>query len=64
MLGDQAMQQWIDMANSVVNPTLFVLDGLEIEDWARPTRGRIIINGNPPHRHEEYAIIIVLPSPE
>jgi len=52
------------MANFVVNPTSFMPDGLVIEDWARPTRGRIITNGNPPHRPKEYAIVTVLPSPE
>ena len=35
-----------------------------MEDWARPARARIIISGNSPHRHEEYAIVIVLPPPE
>jgi hypothetical protein len=40
-----------------------VPDGLEIEDWARPTRGRIIISGNPPRRHDEYAIITLTPPP-
>jgi hypothetical protein len=52
------------MANFVVDPVPFVPTGLEVEDWARPARGRIIINGNPPHRHEEYAIITVHPPPQ
>ena len=52
------------MANFAINPTLFVPDGLEIEDWARPTRGRIIISGNLPRHHEEYAIVTVLPPPQ
>ena len=52
------------MANFAINPALFVPDGLEIKDWAWPTRGRIIISGNPPRRHEEYAIVTVLPPPE
>jgi len=63
-LEDQATQWWIDMANFAINPALFVPDGLEIKDWAWPTRGRIIISGNPPRRHEEYAIVTVLPPPE
>lgn len=53
-----------DMANFAVNPVPFVLVGLEIEDWARPARGRIIVSGNPPRHHEEYAIVTVLPPPQ
>lgn len=53
-----------DMANFVVNPAPYVPEGLEVEDWARPARGRIIISGNPPRRHEEYAIATVLPPPQ
>jgi hypothetical protein len=52
-----------DMANFPVNPTPFVPDGLEIEDWARPARGKIIISGNPPRQHEDYAIVTVRPPP-
>jgi hypothetical protein len=52
------------MANFMVNPALYVPKGLEVEDWARPARGRIIIFGNPPLRHEEYAIATVLPPPQ
>lgn len=51
----------LDMVNFVVNPGPFVPEGMEVEDWARPVRGRIIISGNPPRRHEEYAIVTVLP---
>lgn len=40
-----------DMANFAVNPDPFVPDGLELEDWARPARGRIIVSGNPPRQH-------------
>lgn len=36
------------MTNFAVDPTPFVPDGLEVEDWARPARERIIISGNPP----------------
>jgi hypothetical protein len=50
-----------EMANFAVDPAPFVLEGLEIEDWARPARGRIVINGNPPHRHVEYASISLFP---
>jgi hypothetical protein len=52
-----------EMANFAVNPDPFVPDGLEIEDWASPARGRIIISGNPPWRHDEYAIIMLTPPP-
>jgi hypothetical protein len=36
---------------------------MNVEDWARPTRGRIVITANPPRRHEEYAIISIDPPP-
>jgi hypothetical protein len=51
------------MAKFPVNPDPFVPDGLGIEDWARPARGRIIISDHPPRRHDEYAIITLNPSP-
>lgn len=51
------------MANFAVNLAPFVPYGLEVEDWARPARGRIVISGNPPHRHEEYAIATIHPPP-
>jgi hypothetical protein len=51
------------MANFLVNPDPFVPDGLGIEDWARPARGRIIINDNSPRHHDEYAIITLNPPP-
>jgi hypothetical protein len=49
------------MANFPVNPDPFVPDGLGIEDWARPARGRIIISDNPPRHHDEYSIITLNP---
>jgi hypothetical protein len=51
------------MANFVVDPAPFVPEGLDIEDWARPARGQIVINGNPPRRHDEYAIVSLVPPP-
>jgi hypothetical protein len=51
------------MANFEVDPTPFVPEGMNVEDWARPARGRIIIATNPPRRHEEYAIISIFPPP-
>jgi hypothetical protein len=35
----------------------------EIKDRARPAHGRIVINGNPPRRHDEYAIVSLVPPP-
>jgi hypothetical protein len=52
-----------DMVNFVDNPTPFVPDGLEVEDWVHPAHGRIIINNNPPRCHDEYAIVFVHPPP-
>lgn len=51
------------MANFAVDPAPFIPLGLELEDWARPARGRIVISGNPPRRHEENAIATVYPPP-
>jgi hypothetical protein len=52
------------MANFEVDPAPFVPEEMNVEDWARPTRGRIIIAANPPRLHEEYAIISIdLPPP-
>lgn len=53
-----------DMANFPANPEPFLPMGMEVEDWARPAHGRIIISGNPPRRHEEYAIVSVHPPPQ
>lgn len=47
------------MANFAVNPEPFIPVGLELEDWARPARGRIIISGNPPRCHEENELLAV-----
>jgi hypothetical protein len=52
------------MANFAVDPAPFVPEGLEVEDWARHARGRIVINGNPLRRHDEYAIISLVPPAE
>lgn len=52
------------MANFAVNPAPFVPEGLEVEDWARSARGRIIVFSNPPRRHEDYAIVTMLPPPQ
>jgi hypothetical protein len=52
------------MANIEVDPAPFVPKGMNVEDWARPTRGRIVITTNPPRHHEEYAIISIDPPPQ
>jgi hypothetical protein len=52
-----------EMANFEVDPAPFVPEGMNVEDWARPARGRIIIAANPSRRHEEYAIILIVPPP-
>jgi hypothetical protein len=52
-----------EMANFEVDPAPFVPEGMNVEDWARPARGRIVITANPPRRHEEYAIISIDPPP-
>jgi hypothetical protein len=51
-----------EMANFEVDPTPFVPEGMNVEDWARPACGRIVITANPPRCHEEYAIISIDPS--
>ena len=51
------------MANFEVNPTPYVPMGMDIEQWARPARGRMVISGHPPRRHEQYAIITLTPAP-
>jgi hypothetical protein len=51
------------MANFEVDPAPFIPEGMNVEDWARPARGRIIIAANPLRRHEEYAIISIDPPP-
>jgi hypothetical protein len=57
--GDQITE---GMENFKVYPTTpFVPKGMNVEDWARPARGRIIITANPPRCHEEYAIISIDP---
>jgi hypothetical protein len=49
------------MANFEVDPAPSVPEGMNVEDWARPARGRIIIAANPPRRHGEYSIISIDP---
>jgi hypothetical protein len=52
------------MANFDVNPIPYIPAGFDLEHWARPARGRTIIAGNPPRRHEEFAIATLTPAPQ
>lgn len=52
------------MANFDVNPVPYIPDGFDLEQWARPARGRMIIEGNPPRCHEELAIATLTPAPQ
>ncbi|CAO2144855.1 unnamed protein product [Urochloa humidicola] len=52
------------MANFPCNPMLYVPMGQHIEDgWLRPARSRVALGGEPPRRHEQYAIIRLQPEP-
>jgi hypothetical protein len=50
-----------DMDNFEADPIPFIPDGMNVEEWARPPLGRIIITTNPPRRHDEYAIVSIDP---
>jgi hypothetical protein len=50
-----------EMANFEVDPFPFVPEGMNMEEWARPARGRISDAANPPRRHDKYAIVSILP---
>jgi hypothetical protein len=51
------------MANFTADLMLFDPEGMNVEEWARPARGRFIITANPSRHHEEYTIISVNPPP-
>ena len=52
------------MANFPFNPMLFVPQGMHVQHgWERPARARVALGGEPPRRHEEYAIIELEPLP-
>ena len=52
------------MANFPCNPMLFTPAGMHVEHgWQRPARARIALGGEPPHRHEEFAILELEPEP-
>ena len=52
------------MANFEVNPVPYLPTEFDIEHWARPARGRVVVAGNPPRRHEEFAIATLTPAPQ
>ncbi|CAN6199417.1 unnamed protein product [Urochloa humidicola] len=46
------------------NPMLYIPPGLHLEQaWDRPARSRVALGGEPPRRHEQYAIIGLEPEP-
>ena len=46
------------MANFPCNPALLVPQGLHVDHgWQRPARTRVALGGEPPHRHEQFAIL-------
>lgn len=52
------------MANFTCDPTPFLPFGTHVEDgWLRPARARLALGGEPPCRHEEYAIVSMEPPP-
>lgn len=52
------------MANFVCDPNPFVPFGAHLEEgWHRPARSRVAISGEPPCRHEEFAIVTLDPPP-
>ncbi|CAN6328775.1 unnamed protein product [Urochloa humidicola] len=52
------------MANFHCNPTPYLPPGAHVEDgWQRPARSRVALGGEPPRRHEEYAIVTLHPEP-
>jgi len=51
------------MANFPCNPTLLPA-GLHVDHgWQRPARARVALGGEPPRRHEQYAILSLQPEP-
>jgi hypothetical protein len=52
------------MANFEVNPIPYVPVGFDLEQWARPARGRLVVAGDPHRRHEQWAIVTMNPPPQ
>jgi hypothetical protein len=54
----------VPMANFACDPAPFIPFGAHLEDgWHRPARSRVAIGGEPPRRHEEFAVISLVPPP-
>ncbi|KAG2538202.1 hypothetical protein PVAP13_9NG345100 [Panicum virgatum] len=52
------------MVNFACNPQPYLPQGAHVEHgWYRPARSRITLGGEPPRRHEEYAIVVLEPQP-
>ena len=52
------------MANFPCNPALLVPQGLHVDHgWQRPARTRVALGGEPPRRHEQFAILALEPEP-
>jgi hypothetical protein len=51
------------MANFDVNPIPYTPTGFDLEHWARPGRGQMVLAGNPPRHHEVFAIATLTPAP-
>ena len=52
------------MANFPCNPAHFVPQGLHVDHgWQRPARTRVALGGEPPQRHEQFAILSLEPEP-
>ncbi|CAO2208316.1 unnamed protein product [Urochloa humidicola] len=52
------------MANFQCNPTPYLPAGAHVEHgWQRPARGRVALGGEPPRRHEDYAVVTLDPMP-
>lgn len=54
----------VGMANFDVDLSPYIPEGFDLEQWARPARGRMVIFGNPPRRHEMFAIATMTPAPQ
>jgi hypothetical protein len=53
------------MANFLCNLMLYAQAGLHVEHgWNRPARARVALGGEPPRRHEQYAVLTIDPAPQ
>lgn len=52
------------MANYPCNPMLYVPADMHVnQGWLRPARSRVALGGEPPRRHEQFAILVLQPEP-